>query len=201
MLAIFTHVDIYGLINFQCCRIFHIWPNIKIYLTIVFLDVSVDSNGWLCKQFCFGILLHLQLREHDENFSRNLFLAAHKKFLISSTSPKKSNYLTNVYIQHLAMCICFTHSISLLKFLGFFLTFLSFEMWNVIPFDFNLHFDFQWCGEASFWASQNGVILSLSSTICFIHSPNNGWIYLPVNYVYSSVNWFFYAVVYLFSYY
>lgn len=47
-----------------------------------------------------------------------------------------------------------------------------------------------------FWASQNGVILSLSSTIYFIHSTR--WIYLPINYVYSSVNWFFYAVVYLF---
>ena len=79
----------------------------KIYLTIVLLDVWVDSNGWLLQTILLWTLLYLQLGEHDENFSRNLFLAAHKVFTFS-TSPKnvklssKCLYTTssNVYLFH-----------------------------------------------------------------------------------------------------
>ena len=153
----------------------------KKYLTIVLLDVWVDSNGWLLQTILLWTLLYLQLGEHDENFSRNLFLAAHKVFT-SSTSPKNVK-LSSKCLYTTSSNVYLFHSLRIpLNSWGFFWHF-KFWMWNVIPFDFNLHFpDFQW-GEASFELHKM-VSYCIFLPQCTLFIQHDGYIYPSIMFIF-----------------
>lgn len=127
-----------------------------------------------CKQFCFESCYTRSLG-NMMRISRNLFLAAHKVFT-SSTSPKRSNYLPNVYIHTTSSNVYLFHSFHIpLKF-GF-LDISKFWMWNVIPFDFNLHFPI--FNEVKHLWAYKMVSYCLFSINLLLFIQHDGYIYLP----------------------